>query len=156
MDETYNFNSTIDSTQQIDPAMAGLGLAIFGGVLFLIILIALAYYIYMSICLMKIARKANEEPAWLAWIPIANLFLMIIIAKKPIWLIILYFIPLVNVVVSIIVWMGISKSVGKPDWLGILMIVPIANIIIPGYLAFSKMENKVSPVDQAPLAPPVA
>jgi hypothetical protein len=60
----------------------------------------------------------------------------------------MFFIPLVNIVFMIIVWMAIAKELGKPEWLGVLMIIPVANIIIPGYLAFSN-ENSAPPVQPA-------
>ena len=43
----------------------------------------LAAYLYMSLALQTIATKTNTANTWLAWIPIANLFLMLGIAKKP-------------------------------------------------------------------------
>ena len=117
-------------------AMVGLGIAW--------LIFVLAIYVYMAVCLMKIAKKTNTSNAWLAWIPIFNIILMVQIAKKPLWWIVLILIPIVNIVISIIIWMEIAKAVKKPDWLGILIIIPIANLIIPGYLAFSKMEEEVS------------
>ena len=62
---------------------------------------------------------------------------MLNVAKKPVWWVVLFFIPLVNIVMAIIVWMGVAVARGKPDWWGILMIVPVANLIVPGYLAWS-------------------
>jgi len=62
---------------------------------------------------------------------------MLNIAKKPLWWILLLFIPLVNFVIGVIVWMGVAEARGKPNWWGILMIVPVANFIVPGYLAWS-------------------
>ena len=49
-----------------------------------------------------------------------------------------FFIPLVNIVIAVIVWMGIVEARGKPSWLGILMLIPVVNIIIPGFLAFTE------------------
>lgn len=138
-----------------DPAAAGAALAIFGGMMLFFLLFFFAYYLYFAICLMKIAKKTSTENAWFAWIPILNVILAIQIAQKPVWWIILFFIPLANIIVSILVWMGIAKNLGKPDWLGILIIVPIANIIIPGYLAFSSSEsasNNNSALPQQPTA----
>jgi len=110
----------------------------FAGVFLMIFLIfAAAAYIYMAICLQTIAKKTNTPDAWLAWIPIANGILMLNIAHKPIWWIVLMLIPLVNIVIAVIVWMEIAKARGKPEWWGILMIVPVANLIAPAYLAFA-------------------
>jgi hypothetical protein len=94
-------------------------------------------YVYMALALMTIATKTNTPNGWLAWIPIANIFLMFNIAGKPAWWFILFLIPLVNIVIAIIVWMAIAEARHKPNWWGILMIVPVINIIVPGYLAWS-------------------
>src|SRR5271155_5195923 len=84
---------------------------------FLLVFIGVAY-VYMALALQTIAQKTNTANAWLAWIPIANLFLMLNIAKKPIWWIILFLIPLVNIVMVILVWMGVAEARGKPNWWG--------------------------------------
>jgi len=73
----------------------------------------------------------------IAWIPIANIVLMLNIAKKPIWWIILFFIPIVSLVMAIIVWMAVAEARGKPNWWGILLIVPVVGLAVPGYLAWA-------------------
>ena len=108
------------------------------GVVFLFMFgIFIALYIYASLALQTIATKTNTENPWLAWIPIANFVLMLNIAKKPIWWIVLLLVPLVNVVIIIMVWMAIAEARNKPNWWGIMLIVPVVNLIVPGYLAWS-------------------
>ena len=98
----------------------------------------LAVYIWLALCLYTIANKTKTPDAWVAWIPIANIYLMCKIAgRSGLWTF-LFFIPLLNVIILVVVWMDIAKVCNKESWLGILMIVPIANLIIPGVLAFSK------------------
>ena len=112
--------------------------AMLAGVFFLIaVVIVLVTYVYISFCLQTIAKKTNAENPWLAWIPIANFILMLNIARKPTWWILLMMVPLVNVVIGVIVWMEIAKARSKPEWWGILMVVHVANLVAPGYLAFS-------------------
>lgn len=94
-------------------------------------------YVYISLALMTIADKTNTPNSWLAWIPIANLFLMLNVAKKPAWWLVLFLIPLVNIVIAIIVWMAVAEARHKPNWWGIVMIVPVVGLIVPGYLAWS-------------------
>ena len=108
-----------------------------GGMILFILVFAAAVYVYFALALSTIATKTNTENPWLAWIPIANVILMLNIAKKPIWWILLFLIPLVNIIISIIVWMEVAKARGKPDWWGILTIVPIVGIAVPGYLAWA-------------------
>jgi hypothetical protein len=108
-----------------------------GGFLLFVLLFGLAIYVYMALALQTIATKTGTENAWLAWIPIANLILMVTVAKKPMWWILLLFIPLVNIVITILVWMAVAEARGKPNWWGILMIVPFVGFIVPGYLAWA-------------------
>ncbi len=111
--------------------------AMLGGFMFIFVIFCLAMYVYFALAIQTIAQKTNTENAWLAWIPIVNIVLLLNIAKKPIWWIILFFIPIVGIVMAILVWMGVAEARGKPNWWGILMIVPVANLIVPGYLAWA-------------------
>jgi hypothetical protein len=99
--------------------------------------LGLVGYVYLALALQTIATKTATPNGWLAWIPIANIFLMLSIAKKPMWWFLLFLVPLVNIVIAIIVWMGIAEARGKPSWWGILTIIPVANLIVPGYLAWA-------------------
>jgi RNA polymerase subunit RPABC4/transcription elongation factor Spt4 len=102
-------------------------------------------YIYMAICLQVIAKKTNTTNDWMAWIPIANIFLMINIARKPLWWFILLLIPVVNIVIGIILWMAIAERRGKENWIGILLIVPVIGVFVPGYLAFFDYKKEAKP-----------
>jgi hypothetical protein len=101
------------------------------------IIAGIAVYSYLALSVQIIARKAETPNDWFAWIPIANIFLLVAIAKKPLWWFFLLMIPFVNVVIVILVWMSIAEAVGKPSWWGILTLIPIVGFVVPGYLAFS-------------------
>ena len=108
---------------------AGFGLG------FLIIVVAV--YAFAAYCLQLIAQKTNTENGWFAWIPILNTVLMLNIAKKPVWWIILFFVPFVNIVILVIVMMAVAEARGKPGWWGILFLIPVVNLVILAMLAFS-------------------
>jgi hypothetical protein len=116
---------------------AGPFAALSGVMLMFFVVFGLGMYVYMSLALQTIADKTSTANSWLAWIPIANLFLMLSVAKKPMWWFILFLIPLVGVVMMIIVWMAVAEARGKPNWWGVLMIVPLVNFVVPGYLAWA-------------------
>jgi len=107
-----------------------------GMVLFVFVFIV-AMYVYCALAIQTIAQKTHTENAWLAWIPIVNIVLILNIAKKPIWWFLLFLIPLVNIVISVIVWMAVAEARNKPNWWGILILVPVVGLIVPGYLAWS-------------------
>lgn len=112
------------------PAMAG-------GTFIFFLLVVAAGYVYTALAVQTIAAKTNTENPWLAWIPIANIILLLNIAKKPIWWIVLFLIPLVNIIIIIMVWMSVAEARGKPSWVGVLLIVPFVGAIVPGYLAWA-------------------
>ncbi len=154
MGENYYLNAAVDSNfnPQIGGQIGGPGtetiLAILAGIFLFMSFILLALHIYLAISLMKIAKKSNTSNAWLAWIPILNVILMLQIAKKPLWWFFLFLVPIVNIIFSVLVWIEIAKAVGKPEWWGILIIIPFVGIVVPGYLAFSKSDQNISPSEQ--------
>jgi hypothetical protein len=107
-----------------------------GGISAFMLLIDLAIYVYMALALMAIANKTQTENAWLAWIPIANLWLMVTIAQQEWWWLLLMFIPIVNIVIGIIIYMKIAERLGKPSWWGVMLIIPIVNFVFIGMMAW--------------------
>ncbi len=116
---------------------SGAQAAMLGAVILVSLVLAIAAYVYISLALKTIAEKTHTENPWWAWIPIAQAVLMLNIAKKPVWWIALMFVPFVNIVITVIVWMAIAEARNKPNWWGILILVPIANFVVPGYLAWA-------------------
>jgi hypothetical protein len=112
------------------PAMAA------GTFIFFLLFVA-AVYVYVALAVKTIAEKTNTENPWLAWIPIANFVLLLNIAKKPIWWIVLLLIPLVNIIIVVLIWMAVAEARSKPSWWGVLMLVPGVSFVVPGYLAWS-------------------
>ena len=104
----------------------------------LIFLLWAALYCYVAFSLQTIGKKLGVDNTWLAWIPIANVFFILMCAAKPLWWFLLMLIPLVNIVIVILVWMEIATRREKPSWWGILIIIPVVNLIVPGYLAFAE------------------
>jgi len=103
-----------------------------------LLLIILAVYVYISFSIQRIADKTGVDNSWMAWIPILNIWLLCEIGGKPGWWVLLMFIPLVNIIITIMIWSAVSEARGKASWLGILMLLPFINLAIPGYLAFSE------------------
>jgi len=135
----------IGPKQQTNKALLPVTVAMVGTFLVLIIAILLVFYIYSAICLQLIAKKTGQEPSWLAWVPIANLFLSCKISGLSyLWLLILFAAPIPIIgplcitVFYAYLWCRIAVALNKPSWLGVLVIIPIVNLVIIGYLAFSK------------------
>jgi len=118
----------------------------------IMILVGLAIYIYTAIALMIIANKTKTKNGWLAFIPVANLYLMTQIGKLPWWwllvivgLWIVSMIPIIGIIASIAMlvvmaylWWKVAEAVNKPGWWGILMVIPIVNLVMVGIMAWGK------------------
>ncbi|MDA3856526.1 MAG: hypothetical protein PF569_09805 [Candidatus Woesearchaeota archaeon] len=121
------------------------GLAFLGAFFIGMLVLIFIAYVISALALMKIAQRTKTENAWLAWIPIANIFLMVNIAQKEWWyaLIILFigFIPFLGAFASlglvVYIWWLITERLGKSGALSLLMIIPIINLGFMLYLAFS-------------------
>ena len=98
---------------------------------------AIAMYIYMALALMTIAQKTKTNNVWLAWIPIVHFFYMFVVGGKSAWYTLLLIIPIVNIIMTIWIWMKIAERRNKPSYWGIFMLIPLFNIVVPGYLAWS-------------------
>ena len=87
----------------------GDGMGILGVIFLLAYLALMVFYIFVG---WKIFEKANQ-PGWAVIIPIYNWVVGLQIIGRPIWWIILFFIPIVNVIVGIICILDLAKSFGK-------------------------------------------
>jgi hypothetical protein len=84
--------------------------AIFSALLIPILIVAAI----MIVAHWKIYEKAGK-PGWAAIIPIYNLIILLEIVGKPLWWIILFFIPCVNIVFLVWVTNLLSKSFGQSE-----------------------------------------
>lgn len=78
----------------------------------------LAVSILMIASVWKVFTKAGQ-PGWAAIVPIYNLIVMLQIAGKPVWWLILFFIPVVNLVVAVMMVVALARSFGKGTGFGI-------------------------------------
>jgi hypothetical protein len=101
-----------------------------GSVLLLIILLVVVFYIAAY---WRLFSKAGE-PGWGAIVPIYNLYLLCKITGRPEWWVIVFFIPLVNIVIALIIAMDLAKVFSKSSGFGIGLWI-LSFIFIP-VLAF--------------------
>lgn len=94
-------------------------------------------YLYFSLCLFLIARKLNVSAAWVAWVPIFQVWTFLAAAGKPGWWVLLLLVPVVNLIIPAYLWICVAENLGREKWLGLLMLIPIVNLVYLGMLAFS-------------------
>lgn len=120
----YNFNdySGISSTS----LLAGLGIYI--GIL-------LVLSILMIISNWKIYKKAGEH-GWASIIPVYNIVVLLEICDLPLWYIILFMIPIVNIYVIFKIYIELAHKFGKSTGFGVLTV--FFSVICLPILAFGK------------------
>src|ERR1035441_8330453 len=101
------------------------------GPFYLMVAVFIVAYIYFAFALQTIARKTSTANGWWAWVSILQICLSLNVARKPVWWIFLCLIPLVNLVMCILIWMGIAEARNRPSWWGILLLVPAVDLIVP-------------------------
>lgn len=110
--------------------------ALDGVVLWMLILavtLSLIVSVVTLVGLWKTFTKAGK-PGWAAIVPIYNLITMLEIAGRPVWWIILTFIPFANIYVHIQLALDIAKSYGKTSGFGVLLIFfPVIGYLILGF-----------------------
>jgi hypothetical protein len=81
-------------------------------------LIYLAIIVLVIAGFWKVFVKAGH-PGWAAIVPIYNAYILLKIAGKPGWWLILFFIPVVGLIIAILVSIEVAKAFGKGAGFGV-------------------------------------
>jgi hypothetical protein len=100
-------------------------------------LLSLAISVFFVACLWVVFAKAGE-PGWQAIIPIWNSIVLLKIVGRPMWWIILFLIPIVNIVVGILVLVDLAKSFGHG--VGFAIGLLLLSVIFYPILAFGSSQ----------------
>ena len=112
--------------------MGGLGSAgaLVGVALVGMLIAFVALYIYMALVLSTLANKMKlKDKAWLAWVPVVNLFLMPMLAGKEWYWGFLLLIPFVNII--FVIWFSwvIFEKRKYPGWLSLITVLTFIPVI---------------------------
>lgn len=80
-----------------------------------------AVIVLMLVSMWKVYVKAGK-PGWACLIPVYNILVMLEIIGRPWWYLLLMFIPIVNIVISIMVTLDTARVFGKGSGFGIGLI----------------------------------
>jgi len=89
-------------------------------------------YLLVAIGMWPMLKKAGR-PAWGGFIPIYNIYLQIKLAGRTGLLLLLYLVPIVNLVVAIVVACGVARAFGKDGFYGFFLLFlfqPIGYLIL--------------------------
>ena len=84
----------------------------------LVPMIGLAIMVFFFAAFWRVFAKAGK-PGWAAIVPIYNVVVLMQIAGRPVWWVLLMFIPIVNIIVSFVVVMDIARAFGKGAGFGV-------------------------------------
>ena len=87
---------------------------------------AILFSVLMIAAMWKVFTKAGK-PAWAAIVPIYNIIVLLQIAGKPVWWIILFFIPIVSLIIAILTYVALAERFGKGGGfaVGLVLLGPI-------------------------------
>ena len=103
----------------------------------------ISFWCVWAVSLQTLAKKTETPNGWFGWFPLLNVILMIQIAQKPWWWLLLLMIPLVNIVVAAMLFMGMAYQVNKPKWLGVVSLIPVVGWFVLPYMAFTGEEQLI-------------
>jgi hypothetical protein len=110
-----------------DGGAAGAAGGLIGGLCGLIFAIAIIAGLW------RIFEKAGK-PGWAAIVPIYNIIVLLEIVGRPLWWIILYLIPFVNILIGIVIFIDLAKSFGKDMLYGIgMLLLPFIFVPMLGF-----------------------
>ena len=95
----------------------------------IVVIVYIAVIVFEIAALWQVFVKAGR-PGWAAIIPFYNYYVLLKIVGRPGWWLILYFIPIVNIIVWIIVAIDLAKSFAKSTAFAVGLIF-LAFIFIP-------------------------
>lgn len=128
------------STTGTDLAMFGmLGwiAAMFATFLVASIIVSLVVYIYLALTLFTIGKKLNYKYPWLAWIPGANLAMVLQLGNFHWALVFLLLVPILGAIaVTVLLTISLWRIYEKRKYAGWLALVPLFTAIpVVGFLA---------------------
>jgi len=119
--------------QNVDQLSSGEIFAM-SSMIMILAIISITILVVFIIAMWKVFTKAGQ-PGWGCIIPIYNAYLMLKIAGRPGWWLLLLLIPVVNFVVAILVMIDIAAAFGKGAGFAIGLI--IGSVRVPAWKAFN-------------------
>jgi len=115
-------------------------------VIMTILVVGLLFFVFHCYCCSLICAKAGSPGGLLVWLPLFQIIALLRAAgMSGLWFF-AFFIPVLNVVASILWAINITKARGKELWVALLLILPVTNLFAFLYLAFSSS----APSEDAP------
>lgn len=107
------------------------------------------FHVVLAVALWKMATRTKDEPRWFALVPFLNIALFLKVAKKPLWWLLLFLVPLVNIVTLVVATMALCERFGVNKWWGLASLVSPINLALYLYLAYGTEKKPTTPATPA-------
>lgn len=101
------------------------------------VVVSIIVYIYSSLVLFTIGKKLGYKRSWLAWIPVANLAMILQLGNFHWALVFLLLVPILGTIaVAVLLIISLWRIYEKRKYSGWLSLVPLLSVIpVVGFLA---------------------
>jgi len=106
-------------------------------VLWTLVGLAIAAWLFHSYCCLLICQKAGSEPGPLIWIPLLQLLPLLKAASMSFWWLIVFLVPGINLIAQVVWFFKIAQARGKGLGMALLLVFPLTCPFAMLYLAFS-------------------
>lgn len=100
-------------------------------------IMVLMYVVVLAAAIAGLWRTFEKagQPGWAAIVPIYNAYILLKVAQRPGWWLLLFLIPIVNVVVALMVSLDTAKAFGKSALFGVfgLWIFSVIGFLMLGF-----------------------
>lgn len=101
----------------------------------------LGIYILQAFAWHSMGRKAGLDYAWISFIPILQVFVLLGTIRRSPWNALWMLVPIANIVFSVLWYVRLLRAFGQNPWWLLLLIVPVVNglflLVIECYMGFS-------------------
>jgi hypothetical protein len=130
--------AAVDSTNMTaSPEALGGIIAFLAGMALLAGIVGVALYIYTALAFQTIGKKLKYKKAWLAWIPVANIAMILELGGFHWALIFLLLVPVLGwaavMVLALIAMWRIFEKRKYPGWLAL---IPVVSLVVIGMAAW--------------------
>lgn len=89
---------------------------------YVFLILYLAFIVGTIVAMWKMFEKAGK-PGWASIVPIYNIITLLEIVGRPLWFIVLFFLPIANFIALILIMLDLAKSFGKSTGFGVGLIL---------------------------------
>lgn len=106
-------------------------------ILWALIGLGIAAWLFHSYCCLLICQKAGSEPGPLIWVPVLQLLPLLKAASMSLWWFFAFLVPGINLIAQVVWFFKIAQARGKGLGMALLLVFPLTCPFAMLYLAFS-------------------